>query len=73
MEHHDIEIEVRKGGEVKVHVRGVAGERCLDYVRFLAEAVGRIKEQQLTREYYEREGKVRVDARQEQHVRRAEQ
>lgn len=73
MEHHDVEIEVRKGGEVKVHVRGVAGERCLDYVRFLAEAVGRNQGAAAHSRVLEREGKVRVDARQEQHVRRAEQ
>lgn len=72
MEPHDLHIEILKNGEVKVHIKGVKGERCLSYVEFLKQAVGPLKERQLTAEYYEREGKVRSDARAEQEVREEE-
>ncbi len=65
----DLHIEILKNGEVKVHIKGAKGERCLSYVEFLKETVGPLKERRLTSEYYERDGKVRTDAHAEQEVR----
>lgn len=67
MAQHEVEIEITKGGEVKVHVKGAKGKACLEYARWLTELVGKVKDQQLTSEYYEPEGKVRVDLHQDLH------
>jgi hypothetical protein len=71
MEREEIELDIAATGEVRVHIKGLKGERCMDVVRFFQELVGPVKEQQLTREFYERDGRVRIDARAEQHVRDA--
>ena len=73
MEEHNIEIEIAKDGQVKVHVRGVKGEQCLGYVEFLSKVVGPVAENRLTQEYYERDGKARIDAEDVQHVADSEQ
>ena len=72
MEQHDIEIEIAANGEVKVHVKGVKGPRCMSYVEFLSEVVGPVKQKQLTHEYYEPDSKVRIDLEDQQHVRDAD-
>jgi len=66
MAQHDIEIEIGKNGEVKVHVKGVKGPACMDYAEFLAAIVGKVKEQQLTSEYYEPPEKVKIHLEQKQ-------
>jgi len=68
MEQHDIDIEIRKDGEVKVHVKGAKGKACMSYVEFLQKLVGPVKELQHTHEYYEPESKVRIDLEIEQQV-----
>ena len=69
MEQHEVEIEIRKDGEVKIQVKGAKGKKCLSYVEFFEQLVGPIKEKQLTHEYYEPDSKVRIDLQQEQQVR----
>ena len=66
MPQHDIEIEIRKNGEVKVHIKGVKGKACLAYAKFLQQIVGRVKSQQLTSKYYEPDEKARIDVREKQ-------
>jgi len=73
MEEHNIEIEIARDGQVKVHVRGVKGEQCLNYVEFISKLVGPVAKRQLTQEFYEREGKTRVDVENVQHVSDGEQ
>lgn len=65
MAQHDLEITISKTGEVRVHVKGVKGKACLEYAEWLAKAIGQVKDQQLTSEYYEPETKARIDLRQE--------
>jgi hypothetical protein len=65
MAQHDVEITISKTGEVKVHVKGVKGKCCLDYVKWLQQVVGRVKSQTLTSEYYEPDVKSRIDVRQQ--------
>lgn len=66
MAQHDIEIEITKTGEVKVHIKGVKGPACLEYGKFLTRIVGKVKEQQLTSEYYEPPEKAKIDLHLEQ-------
>jgi hypothetical protein len=65
MAQHDVEITISKNGEVKVHVKGVKGKGCLEYVKWLQQVVGKVKSQTLTSEYYEPDTKSRIDARQQ--------
>ncbi len=65
MAQHEVDIEITKQGEVKVHIKGAKGKACLEYAQWLTELVGKVKDQQLTSEYYEPEVKTRVDLHQE--------
>ncbi len=64
MAQHEVEIEITKTGEVKVHIKGVKGQSCLTYAKWLTELIGKVKDQQLTSEYYEPEIKARIDLEQ---------
>jgi hypothetical protein len=70
MAQHEVEITISKTGEVKVHVKGAKGKACLAYSKWLADVVGKIRDQQLTSEYYEPETKARINI--EQDLRRQE-
>jgi len=64
MDAPEFEIEIRPNGEVKVLVKGTSGQRCLSYADMLAEIVGKEKSRQLTSEYYQQDGDVRIQAQQ---------
>ena len=49
----EVEIEIDKSGETKVHFKGMKGKACLEYAKFLEQIIGKIKSQELTSEYYE--------------------
>jgi len=69
MECHELEVEVRPGGEVKVHIRGAKGTVCMDYVKLLESLLGgKAKEVQHTSEFYEAPTGVQI--RVDQSVRR---
>jgi len=65
MPQHEVEIEITKDGQVRVHVKGAKGKACMAYAKWLTQIVGKVKEQQLTSEYYEPETKSRIDIQQE--------
>jgi hypothetical protein len=65
MAQHEIEIQILPTGEVKIHVKGVKGKGCLEYAKWLTEAIGKVQSRQLTSEYYEPEAKTRIDLQQE--------
>ncbi len=65
MAQHEVEITISKSGEVKVHIKGVKGKSCLAYSKWLTELIGKVKDQQLTSEYYEPEIKARIDVEQD--------
>jgi hypothetical protein len=67
MEQHDVEITISKTGEVRVHVKGAKGKMCMEYGKWLAKVVGKIKDQKLTSEYYEPETKSRIKLQQKLH------
>jgi hypothetical protein len=56
---HELEIEISPSGEVHVHVKGVKGKKCLNYVEIF-NTLGKVKEQKVTSEYYEPEPKVGI-------------
>jgi len=68
MAQHEVEISITKTGEVKVHIEGVKGKACLEYAKWLTEVIGKVKDQQLTSEYYEPEVKARIDLEQDLRV-----
>lgn len=58
----EIDIEVAKDGKVMVHLKGVKGRRCVEFVEWLAAAVGRAEGVTMTSEHYEPDVAVRIDA-----------
>jgi hypothetical protein len=65
MAQHEVEITISKSGEVTAHIKGVKGKSCIAYSKWLAEIVGKVKDQQLTSEYYEPDIKARIDLEQD--------
>lgn len=65
MAQHDVEISISKNGQVKVHVKGAKGKACLDYAQWLTQVIGKVKDRQLTSEFYEPEVKTRIDLHQD--------
>lgn len=65
MAQHEVEISITKSGDVRVHVKGAKGKACTAYAKWLTELVGKVKDQQLTSEYYEPDVKARIDLQQD--------
>ena len=65
MAQHDVEITISRTGEVKVHVKGAKGKACMAYAQWLAGVIGKIKDQQMTNEFYEPETKTRINLQQD--------
>ncbi len=65
MAQHEVEIQISRTGEVKVHVKGAKGKACLAYAQWLSKLIGKVREQQRTSEYYEPETKVRINLQQD--------
>ena len=55
MEQQEFEIEIKKNGEVKVHIKGIKGAKCMKYTEFFQNMIGPVKEEEFTAEYYEPE------------------
>jgi hypothetical protein len=66
MEMHEFEIEIGADGDVRVHIKGVKGKRCLEYAEFLKQIIGPVRKVQHTNEFYEPDSKVRLDLEQKQ-------
>jgi hypothetical protein len=49
----EMEIEIGRDGKVNIKVNGVQGADCLEFSRFLEEALGEAVEQERTSEYYQ--------------------
>lgn len=63
MERPEFDIRISRTGQVTVEVSGAKGPRCLKYADLIKEIVGREESRQLTAEYYQPDGRVRIDAR----------
>ncbi|MDD3625721.1 MAG: DUF2997 domain-containing protein [bacterium] len=57
----ELEIIVDKEGRVSVKIKGFPGKACMDVAKILEEALGEIKEEEHTSEYYEPEEENRID------------
>lgn len=57
-ERHEIEIEITPEGEVKLTVKGVSGQSCVDLTKGIEEALGIVVDRQKTSEYYQDEAVV---------------
>ena len=66
METHELDIEIRPDGEVRVHVKGVKGAACMDYVKLFENILNTSAETDVTSEFYE--AATEVSARVAQHV-----
>lgn len=64
MDEPEFEIEIRPDGQVKVLVKGVHGQQCMNYADLLAEIIGKETSRQRTTEYYEQDSAVRIQAQQ---------
>jgi hypothetical protein len=54
----ELEIEIDATGQVRVHVKGVPGSGCLDYMEAFRALLGPVESKELTPEYYEAETQV---------------
>lgn len=53
METHELDIEVRPDGTVKVHIRGAKGPSCMEYTKLFEQILNSTGEAERTSEYYE--------------------
>ena len=56
------DITIDKNGQVRVKVSGTSGAECLALTDMLRDNVGREESRELTNEYYDPDGRVRIDA-----------
>jgi hypothetical protein len=49
----EMEIEIGRDGKVNIRVNGVQGTECLEFSKFLEEALGETVERERTSEYYQ--------------------
>ena len=60
MKQQDFEITIDATGEVKVHIKGIKGKKCLEIAKMFEQMLGEMTEQELTAEYYEPEPDVEI-------------
>ncbi|MBN3041152.1 MAG: DUF2997 domain-containing protein [Candidatus Omnitrophica bacterium] len=51
----EIEILISEEGDIKFHIKGIKGAKCLELVKVLEKKFGKVKDLTLTSEYYEKE------------------
>jgi Protein of unknown function (DUF2997) len=61
MERPEFEITITKKGKVKVHVKGVKGQRCIQMADLIKEIMGKEDSRDLTSDYYAPGIQVRID------------
>jgi len=49
----ELEIEIDATGRVQVHVKGMPGKRCLDYLKIFQDLLGPVTDQHPTEEFYQ--------------------
>ena len=55
----EIEFTIKKDGSVEYTIKGIKGSSCEDLAKVF-EKIGHVKESVKTREYYEKEGDVKI-------------
>lgn len=61
----EIEINIKPDGEIELTVRGVEGSKCIEFSRFLEEALGEEISKEFTSEYYIEEVKTEEKIKEE--------
>jgi hypothetical protein len=51
----ELEIEIDAAGKVRVHVKGIAGTGCMEYLKVFQRLLGPTSDEMPTEEYYEAE------------------
>ena len=51
----EIEILISEDGSIEFNIRGIKGPKCLELTKLIEKSLGKIKELNLTSEYYEKE------------------
>lgn len=59
MPQREFEIIIAPNGDVKLHIQGYSGKRCLEAVKLFEQLVGKVKSQQPTSEFYQPDEEVR--------------
>ena len=67
MEAHEFDIEITPGGEVKVHIKGVKGQACTDYVKLFEQIFAEATDVQHTAEFYAPPTSVAIHIEQKEH------
>lgn len=63
MDRPEFEITITKKGKVKVHVKGVKGQRCIQMADLIKEIVGKEDHREMTSDYHEQPVQVRIDTK----------
>ncbi|MGB9625242.1 MAG: DUF2997 domain-containing protein [Phycisphaerae bacterium] len=64
MDQPEFQIEIRPDGQVKLLVKGVSGQQCMNYADLLADIIGKETSRERTAEYYDQDTAVRIQAHQ---------
>jgi len=64
MPQREFEITIAPDGSVEVHVKGYKGKGCLEAIKIFEQAVGEMKSQQKTSEFYEPDEHVQINQEQ---------
>lgn len=56
----ELDVEISPAGEVKIHIRGIKGQRCLELMKKIEKELGSVSEQKPTSEYYEQPEEARI-------------
>ena len=57
----EFDITIGKDGKLKVHIKGAKGAKCLELADLVRDIIGKEDGRQLTSEYYDREGDMRMN------------
>ena len=61
MERPEFDITISNKGKLKVHIKGVKGNRCIELADLIRDIVGKEDSRELTADYYEMDGAVRIN------------
>ena len=57
----EFDITIGKDGKLKLHIKGAKGPKCLALADLVRDIIGKEDSRELTSEYYDREGDVRMN------------
>jgi len=63
MERPEFDITISKTGKLKIHIKGVKGNRCVAMADLLKQIVGREDQRTMTADYHEPDIQVRINTK----------